>query len=230
VERAKYSLSFVERALTVVVAWLVRALGATLRFSVEGEEVFEETLAAGSSLIFFGWHEFFLVACCDLAHYRPHIMISQSRDGERVTHVAERLGWRVVRGSSSRGGARALLEMVRTLREPTLAGHLVDGPRGPRHEVKPGIVAMAQRSRAVLVPMTYYVPRKWRARSWDRLQVPLPFQRIVGRVLPARCIPENLDDAGIAALCADFKTELDGAYAELESAHTGQPAPEKRRS
>jgi len=85
--------------------------------------------------------------------------------------------------------------------------------------VKPGIVAMAQRSRAVLIPATYFVPRKWTAKSWDRMQLPLPFTRIVGRMLPARCIPADLDDAAIEALCAEFGEELTRAYALLEAEH-----------
>ena len=212
--------SVVERAFLVVVAWLLRMLGATWRFEVDGKDVIADTLAAGSSAIVFGWHELLLIACCDLRGHRGYIMISRSRDGERIARVVERLGWKPVRGSSSRGGMRALLEMVRLLRTPaTFAGHLVDGPRGPRHEVKPGIIAMAQRSRAVLIPATYFVARKWTAPSWDRMQVPLPFARVVGRMLPARCVPVNLDSAGIEALCAEIGDELTRAYALLEAEH-----------
>lgn len=228
-EPAKQRGTIAESALSVVAAWFVRALAATLRIRVDGEEVIPETLAAGKSVIVFGWHELLLIACCDLRHYRPHIMISRSRDGERIARVAERLGYNVVRGSSSRGGARALLEMVRVLREPILAGHLIDGPRGPRREVKPGIITMAQRSRAAIVPMSYFVARKWTARSWDRFQVPLPFTRIVGRMLPARCIPADLDEAAVAALCAELGDELTRAYAQLEAELSGQPAPENCR-
>ena len=216
-ERAKQRESIVERVLIVVAVWFVRALGATLRIHLDGKEVIEETLAAGSSVIVFGWHELLLVACCDLRHFEPYIMISRSRDGERIARVVERLGWKVVRGSSSRGGVRALLEIVRALREPTVAGHLIDGPRGPRHEVKPGVIAMAQRSRAALIPMSYFIAHKWTARSWDRFQVPLPFSRIVGRALPARCIPPDLDDDAIRALCAELGDELTRAYAQLEA-------------
>ncbi len=224
-EPAKQLGNIFESALIVVAAWLLRALGATLRFRVDGESVIPDTLAAGESVIVFGWHELLLAACCDLGQFHPYIMISRSRDGERIARVVERLGYHVVRGSSSRGGARALLEMVRALRKPTLAGHLIDGPRGPRHEVKPGIVAMAQRSRAVLVPMTYFIRWKWSAPSWDRMQIPLPFARIVGRMLPARCIPPDLDDDAVAALCKDLGDELTRGYAQLEAELSGQPAP-----
>ena len=228
-ERAKQRGSIFESALIFVAAWFLRALASTLRFRVDGEDVIPDTLAAKTSIVIFGWHELLLVAACHLPAYHPYIMISQSRDGERIARVVERLGWKVVRGSSSRGGARALLEMVRALRTPTLAGHLIDGPRGPRHEVKPGIVTLAQRSRAVLLPATYYTSWKWTAPSWDRMQIPLPFARIVGRMLPPRCISLDLDDAGVATLCQDLGAELTRAYAQLEAELSGQPAPAKSR-
>jgi lysophospholipid acyltransferase (LPLAT)-like uncharacterized protein len=209
--------------LASVVALLVRLLGATLRFDYEDNDVVEDTLASGSATIIYGWHEMFLIACCDLRHYRPYIMISQSRDGGRVTRVAEKVGWRVVRGSSSRGGAKALLQMVRVLNEPpVLAGHLVDGPRGPRHELKPGVVAMAQRSHAVLVPSMYATRRKWCAPSWDRLQVPLPFSRVVRRDLPPRCVREDLDAAEVEKLRSELHDELTRECAAFEAEVCGQ--------
>ena len=223
--------SFVERALIALVAWLVRLLGVTLRTRIDGAGVIDETLASGSSVILYGWHEHLLVATAsDLRRVRATIMVSRSRDGERIARLAERLGVTTVRGSSSRGGARALLELVRALREPMVVGHFVDGPRGPRHEVKPGLVWMAQRSRAVLVPVTFSISRKWIAGSWDRLQVPLPFARIAIHLLPARCVSADLDEAGAAALCKEFGAELEGAYAALESEHTRQSPPAFRRS
>jgi hypothetical protein len=230
VEPAKQRGSIVERVLIVVAAWFVRALGATLRFEHEGDDVVGETLASGNAAIVFGWHEVLLIACCDLRHKKPYIMISHSRDGERITRVVERVGWRVIRGSSSRGGARALLQMVRVLREPVLAGHLVDGPRGPRRELKPGVIVMAQRSRAVLVPTVYATRHKWTAPSWDRLQVPLPFARVVRRYLPARCVPDNLDSAQAEKLRIELHDELTSASLALEAELAGQLAPRNCRN
>lgn len=230
-ERVDYRPSFLERAVFTVVAWVIRALGATFRHRIDGEEVIDETLAAGSSVILFTWHELFLVAAaCDLRHHHPAIMISRSRDGERIARVAEKIGIPTVRGSSSRGGARALLEMVRALREPMSVAHFVDGPRGPRHDVKPGLVAMAQRSRAPLVPVAFAISRKWTAPSWDRHQVPLPFARVAIRLLPARCVPADLDEAEAKALSKELGDELERACAALESELSGQSAPAPGRS
>jgi len=223
-EPAKQRGSLVERAITVVVAWAVRALGATLRYVHEGEDEVAQALASESAAIVYGWHELLLIACCDRWQRDRYVMISQSRDGERVTRVAERLRWRVIRGSSSRGGARALLEMVRVLREPVMVGHFVDGPRGPRRELKAGLVLMAQRSGAVLVPTVYSTRWKWCAPSWDRTKIPLPFARIVRRHLPARCVPADLDAEAAEALRRELHQELIRATAELDSELLGQSA------
>jgi lysophospholipid acyltransferase (LPLAT)-like uncharacterized protein len=225
VEPGNQRTSFFERALIVVVAWVVRALAATLRFVHEGSDVIGETLASGNAAIVLGWHELFLIASCDSWHHDRYVMISQSRDGERVTRVATRLGWHVVRGSSSRGGAKALLQILRVLRDPVFVGHFGDGPRGPRRELKAGVVLMAQRSGAVLIPSLYVTRWKWCAPTWDRLQVPLPFARIVRRHLPARCVRPDLDAEGIEALRRDLHAELTAATVELERELLGQPAP-----
>lgn len=225
-----HHMSFPQRVLIVLVAWLIRALGATLRFEYDGGDAVTETLASGSAALIVGWHEFFLIACCDMRHLRPYIMVSQSRDGERITRVAERLGWNVVRGSSSRGGAKALLQMVRVLREPVLAGHLVDGPKGPRRQMKPGVILMAQRSQAVLIPSLYTVRHKWCVPSWDRLQVPYPFARVVRHDLPARCVSLHLTVEEANQLHEELQAELTRATDAFEAELAGKPAPANCRT
>jgi lysophospholipid acyltransferase (LPLAT)-like uncharacterized protein len=230
VDRVENRPSLAERALTTVVGWMIRTLGRTLRFRREGEAALLETLASGNPVLVFGWHEFLLMGCCDLAHYGPTIMISQSRDGDRVTRVAESVGWHVVRGSSSRGGARALLQVVRVLEEGGFACHLVDGPRGPRHELKPGLLLMAQRSGATLFPTVYAARWRWRPNSWDRQLIPLPFSRAAARYLPPRCVPADLDAASVEAVRSGLEQEMLEAGAELEARLGGQLAGLSSRS
>jgi len=224
VERAQDRIDLRERALTVVAGAALRLLGRTLRFRREGEAELLETLATGCPVLMCGWHEHLTLGSCDLAHYGPTIMISQSRDGDRVTRIAESVGWRVVRGSSSRGGARALLQLVRFLEGGGFACHLVDGPRGPRHELKPGLLMMAQRSRATLIPAVYAAKWHWRPHSWDRQVIPLPFTRAAVRYLPARCVPANLDAASVEALTRELGREMLDAGEQLEAELAGQRA------
>src|SRR5262245_57532897 len=208
---------FAERALISAVGFAIRLLGTTLRFRREGESELLETLAAKTPVLVFGWHEYLTIGSCDLAHYGPAIMISQSRDGDRVSRIAASVGWQVIRGSSSRGGARALLQVVRFLEQGGFACHLIDGPRGPRHPMKPGLLLMAQRSRATVFPAVFGAKWHWRPNSWDRQIIPLPFSRAAVRYLPARCVRPDLDPPSVEALTRELEREMVDAYAQLEA-------------
>ena len=222
-ERAQPRDSLGERALTGAAGIALRLLGRTLRFRREGEPELLEALASKSPVLMYGWHEHLTVGSCDLAHYGPAIMISQSRDGDRVSRIAASVGWRVIRGSSSRGGARALLQLVRFLEQGGFACHLIDGPRGPRHQMKPGLLLMAQRSRATVFPAVFAAKWHWRPNSWDRQVIPLPFSRAAARSLPARCVRPDLDAASVEALTRELEREMIDASAQLDAELAGQP-------
>ena len=113
--------------------------------------------------------------------YKPGLMISRSRDGELISAVANRSGWATVRGSSSRGGVEALRELIDHLAEHRLAGHIIDGPRGPFGVVKPGVIRLAHATDSVIVPFYTRADRAWYARSWDRFFLPKPFSKVVLR-------------------------------------------------
>jgi len=129
--------------------------------------------------------------------YRGHgvkVLISPSRDGELVSRVLGYFGLETVRGSSSRQGAEALLKMEQAMREGFEAGITPDGPRGPAREIKPGVIELARRTGAPIVPLTFASGRKIRFKSWDRFELPLPFSRgffIWGR--PFRVKAESRD-------------------------------------
>jgi hypothetical protein len=108
--------------------------------------------------------------------------------------------------------------------------HLVDGPRGPRGEVKPGLILMAQRSGAALIPLLYATRHKWLAGSWDRMQVPLPFGRVVARFLAPREVPRELTPEAAEALRLEIERELLGEEARLEAEVAGQPRGRGSRS
>ncbi len=108
-------------------------------------------------------------------------MISRSKDGELIAAVANRTGWVTVRGSSSRGGAEGLINMINHLTEHRLAGHIIDGPRGPFGIVKPGIIRMAHATDSVIVPFYTIADRAWYFRSWDKFFLPKPFSKVILR-------------------------------------------------
>jgi lysophospholipid acyltransferase (LPLAT)-like uncharacterized protein len=163
---------------------LSRTYCATLRLTVENEQAWLNHLENGGTVLLCAWHQQFFSAIRHFQLYRkytPGIMISRSRDGALVAGVARRTGWRPVRGSSSRGGRAALQKMIAHLRRFRLAGHIVDGPRGPAGVVKPGVIRMAQATGAVIVPFYVSADRRWIFDSWDRFLVPKPFSRVTLR-------------------------------------------------
>ncbi len=160
------------------------------------------------------WHESLLAPAKIRTNVR--IMISQSADGEFIAQVCRHLGVGVVRGSSSRDGARGLLDMLRE----GGASHLAltpDGPRGPRRRVQAGVVMLASCTGLPLVPVGVGFTGAWRARSWDRFAIPFPFTTMLG-VLgePIRIAPQ-LDRAGLQRCRAQVETALLEATQAAES-------------
>ncbi|MFQ5698729.1 MAG: lysophospholipid acyltransferase family protein [Myxococcota bacterium] len=205
----------IDRILPWLASVVIRAIGWTTRTRLEGLERVRPELDAGRPVLFFSWHETALIAVRAMTPLRPVIMVSQSRDGERIARIVESLGWRAVRGSSSRGGVRALLGVVRELRRGRVACHLVDGPRGPARRVKPGLLLMGQRSGALMAPIYAASGGVWRAHSWDRMPVPLPFgwtRLQLGR--PFR-VPADLPETEREALRERVEADLEAGFERL---------------
>jgi lysophospholipid acyltransferase (LPLAT)-like uncharacterized protein len=137
---------------------------------------------------------------------RTAVMVSWSRDGELSSRVMSRAGMHVVRGSSSRGGARGLVAMVRAVREHALdAAFAVDGPRGPLGTIHPGALACARHAKGVIVPIgSASRPSRVLTRAWDQMSLPLPFARAVVVVGPA--LPADIADADLAAAIDEANT------------------------
>ena len=165
-----------------VLAWVfVRYTGfvfATTRWQTLGREDADAMLRTGRPFIAAFWHNRLMMAPHGWqAEPTMHVIISHHRDGESIARVARRLGVAAIRGSRTRGGAAAFRASLRLLREGGYLGITPDGPRGPRMRVQPGIVALAHRSGAPIMPVTYAVSRRKLAESWDRFVIALPFGR-----------------------------------------------------
>ena len=155
----------------------LKALGATWRVRVHGWDAYAARHAAGQRVVLVLWHGQMLV--CAHAHPLPiAVMISEHRDGEIIAQVLQLLGHSAVRGSSSRGGARALLEAARTIASGSDVAITPDGPRGPRHSFAPGALALAFRAGVPVVSLVASADRVWRLRSWDGFEIPKPFARV----------------------------------------------------
>jgi lysophospholipid acyltransferase (LPLAT)-like uncharacterized protein len=156
---------------------------STLRYQREGFEPVELLRSKGQLLVFAIWHD----ELFPLIHLHRGegviAVVSQSRDGEVLARVLASSGFRLARGSSNRGGLKALISAQRQMhKERSDAVFTVDGPKGPRHKVKEGAVYLADRAEAYLVPVRVRMgPVKVFHKAWDRFQLPFPFARCLVR-------------------------------------------------
>jgi lysophospholipid acyltransferase (LPLAT)-like uncharacterized protein len=184
----------------------MRLLAASWRIRTEHEDRWRPLFEARRPHVFLLWHEALLPL---LWHHRRQniaIVVSDARDGQYLADFAATLGYRSVRGSSSRGAARALLGAVRELQAGYAVAFTPDGPLGPRRQLKPGVVAAAQRSGAVVVPLHAEADRAWRLHSWDRFMIPKPAARV--RVRYGRPFEVAGGDTGLARGLADAEERL----------------------
>ncbi len=204
-----------QRIAAALIYGLVRGVAATVRFQLHDPA---GVLAATSKdqRIFATWHNrlaFSLVIYRRYAlPYAPDRrlagMVSASRDGGLLARILELFGVEPVRGSSSRRGPQALLEMVSWAERGYDLAITPDGPRGPRYEVQDGVIATAQLAGLSIVPMSYYLPWKVQLKSWDRFQVPLPFGRCevsIGKVVR---VPRETTEAERETLRRQLEAEL----------------------
>ena len=171
----------------------IRALAATWRIEVVNRRPVDELRARGQPIVFCLWHGHMLPLVWQHRGEGAYVLISTHRDGELIARIAERLGYRTVRGSTSRGGGRALLGLVRVLEAGSDIAVTPDGPRGPAERFAPGALLAAQRTGAHVVAVGVAASRAWRLKSWDRFLVPKPFARVrVAYSDPARVQAETV--------------------------------------
>lgn len=192
---------------------LLRLLARTWRIDTVGESGWRALAAAGRPYVLLSWHDALLPL---LWHYRGRgitIVVSEALDGRYLAAYARRLGYREARGSSTRGGVRALLGAVKALRAGSAVAFTPDGPRGPRRVLKDGALLAAQRGAAPLVPVHAGASRAWRLRSWDRLLIPRPFARV--RIAYGTPFEVDPGKPGIAAARSRALLELAHAVREV---------------
>jgi len=160
-------------------AGIIRLLRRSLRVEFLGEEPLQRLWRGGERVILTFWHDQLLLMIGGYRGKAARILISASKDGELIARTMRRFGQDAVRGSSSRGGGSALRALVKLSRQPVDLVITPDGPKGPRHEVKDGVVQLARLTRRPVVPMAFACSRGHRFRSWDRFLLPYPFGRAV---------------------------------------------------
>jgi len=192
--------SWRQRAQVALIAGLgaplLRALCGTWRVEIAGAGRLQAIDGAGRPFILATWHGRILPSVWFWRQRGMVVVISENFDGEWIARIVTRFGYGTARGSSSRGGARAVRQLARAARQSPTA-FTVDGPRGPAGVVQPGVVWLAKTTGHAIVPFHAEADRHWTLGSWDRTQIPKPFARVIMAVGEPVRVPADADAAAL---------------------------------
>jgi len=187
-----------------MIGWVLRVLvsmiGSTLRWRIEDPSGLLANTPQRSCIFAFWHNRIFLLPYLFRKHWhsrqrdRVAVLVSASRDGEKLARVLSKFDLICVRGSSSRRGKQALREMTALVNDGYDAGITPDGPRGPKYHCQDGVIALAQITQAPIIPVSWDVSRKIVVNSWDNFMVPLPFGRATVRIGAPMMIPGEASD------------------------------------
>lgn len=176
-KRLKYLVML--NVLPGIVYLFLLLLGRSMRFREVNREAVDRLWLDGRSVIVCFWHGRLLAMPFASARRPTKVLISRHGDGEFIARVVSHFGLGAVRGSYRKASVSSLREILSELKQGTTIGITPDGPKGPRHQVKPGIVELARMTRSPIVPVTYGASRKKVFSSWDRFVLPYPFSRVL---------------------------------------------------
>ena len=197
--------------------FFLRLLLSTYKYEYRGAEnlTIARSIHPKGSFIFSIWHEQVLSVMAAHAHTYPYMTLaSRSKDGDFAAHIAQKLGFVSIRGSSrnkraDKGGQEALAEYIENLLNGVSGGVTIDGPKGPRHACKPGIVIMSFKTGCPIVPIVCKANSFWEFNSWDRFKLPKPFARLTivyGKPIQIeKSNDPNIFKQGIATVEASMK-------------------------
>jgi lysophospholipid acyltransferase (LPLAT)-like uncharacterized protein len=175
--RRKFARFLSGTPLSYLLYFLIRLIHATMRITVVGGDIIPSYVNRGEGFVCIFWHGRMLLVPVLYSGRWMHVLISVHRDGEIIANVMKCFGFHLVRGSSNKGGAAALREMLTLLKEEKAVAITPDGPKGPAELLKPGTAQVGKLSGKAIIPVTFSANPCFRARSWDRFMVPYPFSR-----------------------------------------------------
>lgn len=204
--------------------WFIRLIGPTLRISISREDGAQETVGQ-RPLIGSFWHACIIPATYLCRNLGVRVMSSNSYDGEYMGRIIRKFGFVAVKGSSSRNAVRALLGLRRALDEGWTVAFSIDGPRGPRHKVKPGPVALGKSAGVPLSTFHMGVEQAWVLNTWDRLIIPKPFSRVLVRFGKLISVPPDAGEEDIERYTGELQAALDRVreFAEANVGKVGTP-------
>ncbi|HKP45562.1 MAG TPA: lysophospholipid acyltransferase family protein [Pyrinomonadaceae bacterium] len=189
--------------------FLIKVIGRTVRWHVEGWENWESA-NTGHIPIYAFWHNRVFLATYFWRNRGIVVMTSQSFDGEYIARFIQRFGYGAARGSSTRGAVGAVVEMARLMKAGRPTAFTIDGPKGPRYVAKMGAVLLAKKTGQPILPFTIIADKFWEAKkSWDGFQVPKPFTRAQVKIAPPIFVPPDADEDMLSAKRDEFQSTLD---------------------
>ncbi|MGA7906430.1 MAG: lysophospholipid acyltransferase family protein [Candidatus Sulfotelmatobacter sp.] len=203
--------------------WFIRLIGPTLRVCVSREEGAQKTIDQRPLIVSF-WHACIIPATHICRNIGVRVMSSYSYDGEYMGRIIHKFGFVAVKGSSSRNAVRALLGLRRALEEGWTVAFSIDGPRGPRYQVKPGPAALAKSSGVPLSMFHMAVEKAWVLNTWDRLIIPKPFSRVLVRFGTMVAVPREASEQDIERYTTELQSSLDRVreFAEANVTRVGK--------
>jgi lysophospholipid acyltransferase (LPLAT)-like uncharacterized protein len=199
---------FEAAAIAAIGAPVIEAIGGTYHWHAEGVEHLAAVADAGRPPIFAFWHGRILAATLYFRDRNIVVITSENFDGEWIARVIRRFGYGTARGSTSRGGARALVQLRRDLSAGRPAAFTVDGPRGPARVAQAGAVWLASATGSPIVPFHIEASASWTVKSWDRHQVPKPGSHLAIAIGAPMQVAPKADEAGIEAARVELERTL----------------------
>jgi len=206
---------------TRLIAWIgyiaINIIGRTIRWQSEGDSHLDDIYKSGKRAIFTFWHGRIFPATFYWRKRGIVVMTSLNRDGEAIAQCIQKFGYGAARGSSSRGGFRALAEMAREIRHGRDCAFTIDGPRGPKYIAKQGPVLLALKTGAAIFCFHISMKHKIQLKSWDEFQIPLPFTPAVVLKAAPIWVPPDASEAHLRDLHQQMQTTLDRLRIEGDS-------------
>ena len=225
-DRREFSLR--ERIQLWLISWAaylaIALIGPTLRYAVSWEEEPSQPDATFEKPVIYSfWHRAVFPATWIWRKQKIAVMVSRSFDGEYIARIILRFGFGAVRGSSSRGGAAALLGMRDVLAQGESVAFTIDGPRGPKYVAKPGPVRLSSMTGLPMSAFYVAVADAWILNTWDRFVIPKPFSRVLVRLSRKTTVPPDADDKAMSEHLALLQAALERvtAFAEENVARVG---------
>jgi lysophospholipid acyltransferase (LPLAT)-like uncharacterized protein len=188
---------------------LISLIGKTIRFETNGWENFEQIASRGKIPIYAFWHNRIFLATYFFRDRDIVVITSQSFDGEYIARFIQRFGYGAVRGSSTRGGVGALVEMIRIMKAGLPTGFTVDGPKGPKYVAKTGAILLAKKTQNPVMPFSVETKKCWTVKSWDNLQIPKPFTRAKVFIAEPVYVEADADEPEIEKKRNELQAKLD---------------------